>query len=280
MSVHSVKINIRQLNILAATIVLANGFSRLVSIPSRGVRISFLNLQWSVEVSGRLPFMVLLAFLVIVGAESIFRSHPILSGKGAASREYSTVAHWILPGLAAFGGSAAVSLFPAGPRWWLGLALISLLLVASVVGEYYVIDREDIRHDLASLGLNVLGLTLLAIVLSAIHANSSRLSVAIPVIGLAVSVISFRLLDLSIQRSRRMLIYSLGIGLIVAELTLPLFFMPISSVAFGLLLVLATHTLVGFAQAALNNGVRRSTLIEYGILDLLAVILLILLIGK
>ncbi len=83
--------------------------------------------------------------------------------------------------MAALGGSAALNLFPSGPRWWLGLAAVTGLLILSVVGEYYVIDRKDARYDLAAVGLNILGLTLLAIVLSALHADQARLAFALPV---------------------------------------------------------------------------------------------------
>jgi hypothetical protein len=279
MSVHVSKINIRQVNILAATIVLANVFSRLVDIPSRGFLITFLNIQWDLEINGRLLFMMILALLVVIGAETIFRSHPRLSGE-QAGHPSSTVIHWILPGLCAFGGSSAVNLFPEGPRWWIGLALISGLLIFSVLGEYIVIDRTDARHDFAALGLNLLGLIILSILFSAIHAGSARLAFALPVIAVISFVLSMRLLDLASPRGLRTVLYALGISLLVTELAFPLSFLPVSSITFGLALTLAVHTLVGFSNANQGSGIPRSTIMEYMSLDAVAMGIIILLAGR
>jgi len=275
---YKINIDIRHLNILSATILLVNAVSRFVNIPSRGFRLTVLNVQWAVEINGRFPFMLLLALLVVVGSEYIFRSHPILSEPQA--KKYSTVRHWILPGMAALGGSAAMNLFPSGPRWWLGLTAVTGLMILSVVGEYFVMDRKDVRHDLAAVGLNILGLTLLAIVLSALHASEVRLAFAIPLIGLMVSAIALRLLDLSDSLVPAIRYYALGIGLLVSELALPLFFLPISSVTFGLLLTLATHTAVGVAQARVKEKNYRSVILEYLLIDGVAVIILILALGR
>jgi hypothetical protein len=270
------KINIRRLNILAAVIVLVNGLSRLVNLPSRGFRIFFFGIQWSIEINGRLIFMLLLAALVVVGAEAIFRSHPSLVQEPSQSVYYSTILHWILPGLAAFGGSIAVNLFPSGPRWWVGLIVVSGLLIASVICEFIVIDRDDHRFNIAAMGLNILGLTILAILFSTIHASSVRLAIALPVIGISAMILSARLLNLSIGAHSLIPVYAAGIGIIMAELALPLSFLPIPSILFGLLLTLATHTVLGIAQAALTHRLQYRVFMEYIIVDIIALILIIL----
>lgn len=268
----------RELSLLAASIVLVNGLSRLVGIPSHGYLITIAGVQWAIEISGRLLFMLLLAAIVTVGAETILRSHPVLSSPAGTPRRYSTAVHWILPALAAFGGSAAVSLLPGGPRWWLGLALVSILLVAGVAGEFIVLDRKDARHDPAASGLSTLGLAILAIILAAVHAGSTRSALAVPAVGATVAIISLRLLDLRAPRSRKMMLYALGIGLAVSQLALPMVFLPIPSVTFSLSLVLATYTMIGFAQSVLVTGrLPRQTIYEYLLVDALAVLVLTLL---
>ena len=275
---YKLNIDIRHLNILSATILLVNAISRFVDIPARGFRLLIGNVQWAVEINGHLPFMLLLALLVVVGSEYIFRSHPALAQP--QGRRYSTVRHWVLPGLAALGGSAAMTLLPAGPRWWLGLAVVTALMILSVIGEYTVIDRADLRRDLAAVGLNILGLALLAILLNAIHASQMRLSFALPGIAVLVAVIAARLVDLSEARGPATRFFPLGIGLLVAELALPLFFLPLSSVTFGLLLALATHTGVGIAVARVREEGARSVVLEYLSIDVLAVIILIAALGR
>ncbi len=280
MNHYKIKIDIRHLSILSATILLVNGISRFVEIPSRGFRLTVLNIQWVLEINGNLLFMLLLALLVVVGSESILRSHPALSGETLRRTGSTTAIHWILPGITAFGGSAAVNMFPPGPRWWFGLVLVTGVLILSIVGEYLVIEKEGVRYDLASVGLNILGLTLLAVLLNAIHASAARLAFALPIIGICVTAIALRLLDLLDPQYPAKRYFALGIGLLVSELAFPLFFLPVSSVTFGLVLALATHTAVGVTQIRARDPRNRSVLMEYFVIDAIAILVLILLIGR
>jgi hypothetical protein len=270
-------LEIQHLSILAATILFINALSRLVNIPSRGVLVSLLTIQWAIELDGRLLCMILLAALVVAGSESILRSHPTILALHESGTRYATFPHLILPALAAFGGSGALNLLPSGPRWWVGLVLVSGLLVACIYAEYYTIERSDYRHDPSALALNILGLTILVIILSAIHFGATRIGLALPAIGLTAAVIGLRLLDLQTPRSRKMYLYAMGIGLVICELALPLEFLQMSSVSFGLLLTMATYNLVGAAQAELTSGLHRATIFEYLIVNAIAVLILILL---
>lgn len=280
MNHYKIKINIRHLSTLSAIILLVNGISRFVDIPSRGFRLTVLNIQWVIEINGNLLFMLLLALLVVVGSENILRTHPAWSDGDSQRKGATTSIHWILPGIAAFGGSAAVNMFPPGPRWWLGLFLVTGLLILSIVGEYLVLESGGLRSDLASVGLTILGLTLLAVLLNAVHAGATRLALALPIIALCVTAIALRLLDLQDPGNPRKRYFALGIGLLVSELALPLFFLPLSSVTFGLVLALATHTGVGVTQIRARDSRNRSLLLEYFLIDAAALLVLGLLIGR
>jgi hypothetical protein len=270
-------LEIQHLSILAASILFINACSRLISIPTRGVLVTVLSIQWAIELDGRLLCMIFLVALVVSGSEAIFRGHPTLIAMRERGVRYSTFPHWVLPALAAFGGSGALNLLPAGPRWWFGLLLVSGLLVACISAEYYTIDRADYRHDPSAMALHILGLVILVIILSAIHFASARIALALPVIALTAAVICLRLLDLQSPRTRRIYWYAAGIGLIISELALPMEFLPISSVTFGLLLTLVAYDLLGIAQAALTVGLRRGTITEYVIVNIIAAISLLIL---
>jgi hypothetical protein len=277
---YKLKIDIRHLSVISAIILLVNGISRFVEIPSRGIRVTVFNIQWVIELNGNLLFMLLLALLVVIGTESILRAHPALSAPSEAKPHTVTAIHWILPGITAFGGSAAVNMFPPGPRWWLGLVLVTGLLIFSIICEYLTIGKEGVRYDLASVGLNILGLTLLAILLNAILASQTRLTFALPVIAVGVTAIALRLLDLLEPGNTSKGYFAVGIGLLVSELALPLFYLPISSVTFGLVLTLAAHTAVGVTQIRPKDPKNKSVLMEYFLIDAIAVLVLILFIGR
>jgi len=277
---YKLKIDIRHLSTISAVILLVNGISRFVEIPSRGIRVTVMNIQWVIELNGNLLFMLLLALLVVIGTESILRTHPALSGTSDGKPDTATAIHWILPGITAFGGSAAVNMYPPGPRWWFGLVLVTGLLIFSIVCEYLTIEKEGIRYDLASVGLNILGLTVLAILLNAIHASQTRLTFALPVIAVCVAAIALRLLDLLEPGNSMKRYYAAGIGLLISELALPLFYLPVSSVTFGLVLTLAAHTAVGVAQIRSKDPKNKSILLEYFLIDAIAVLVLVLFIGR
>jgi hypothetical protein len=277
---YKLKIDIRYLSTISAIILLVNGISRFVEIPSRGIRVTLFNIQWVIELNGNLLFMLLLALLVILGTESILRTHPALSGLSGQPAHTITVLHWILPGITAFGGSAVVNMFPPGPRWWLGLVLVTAVLIFSIICEYLTIEKEGFRYDLASVGLNILGLTLLAVLLNAIHASQARLTFALPVIAAAVAASALRLLDLLEPAHTGKRYYALGIGLLVSELALPLFYLPLSSVTFGLVLTLATHTFVGITQIRPEDPKNKSVLLEYFFINAAAILVLILFVGR
>ena len=171
-------------------------------------------------------------------------------------------------------------MFPPGPRWWLGLVLVTGLLIVSIVCEYMTIEKEGFRYDLASVGLNILGLTVLAILLNAIHASQARLTFALPVIALGVAAIALRLLELLEPGKTDNRYFAAGIGLLVSELALPLFYLPVSSVTFGLVLTLATHTAVGITQIRPKDPKNKSVLLEYFLIDAFAVLVLIVLLGR
>ncbi|MBN1440099.1 MAG: hypothetical protein JW929_11880 [Anaerolineales bacterium] len=280
MNHYKLKIDLRRLSTISAIIFLVNGVSRVVEIPSRGFRLTVWNIQWVVEINGNLLFMLLLALLVVIGTETILRSHPSLALPQGVRGRPSTAVHWILPGIAAFGGSAAVNMFPPGPRWWLGLVLVTGLLIACIAGEYLTLEKEGFRYDLASVGLNILGLTLLALLLNAIHAGAARLAFAVPLIAVFVAAVAGRLVDLLEPENPRNKFLAAGIGLLVAELALPLFYLPVSSVTFGLLLTLAAHTLVGATQIRAGDPKNRSVILEYLCIDAIALLVLVLFLGR
>jgi len=155
------------------------------------------------------------------------------------------------------------------------MVAVSVLVVLCVVGEYVVIDRTDYRYDPASIGLGILAYTLLALVLSALHASETRLAVFLPAVALVVSILSLRLLELTASPGPRLLAYAGGTGLTIAQLALPLNFWPLPSVAFGLGLTVAAYCVIGVARAHLREKVDSRTLSEYALVAAASIVVLL-----
>ncbi len=263
----------KRFSVLAAAIVLANGLSRLVRLPSQDYVVTVLNIHWMVGVNGPMLFMVLLGALVASGAYSIYRSHS--PAQRPSSEKEGLGIHLIVPALTAVGGGAALSLVPSGPRWWVGLAFLSALVVLAVAGEYLALDRDDPHYDQASIGLEILVYSLLVLVFSALHAADARLAMAMPLIALSTSVLTLRVLALAAPLDRRIWAYTAGIGLLVGELALPLNFWPLPSVAYGLGLTVSAYVLGGLGKLRLQSELRRASLVEYAVVAALALLALL-----
>ena len=270
---HISTLDIKRFSVLAAAIVLANGLSRLVRLPSQDFVVTVLNVHWLVGVNGPMLFTILLGALVASGAYSIYRSGS--TGLSVSNRNHGLGLHLIIPALTAIGGGAALSLVPSGPRWWVGLAFLSGLVVLSVAGEYSTLDRDDPHYDQASLGLVILAYSLLVLVFSALQASDTRLAIAAPLIILSTSILTLRVLALAAPVNRKLWAYTLGIGLLVGELALPLNFWALPSVAYGLGLTVSAYVLGGLGKLHLQSELRRASLVEYGVVTALAVLALL-----
>jgi Protein of unknown function (DUF5656) len=274
-----VPLDAQRLSVLAALVVLGNGLSRLVTIPTKGFVLTVFNIQWTVLVNGSAVFLLLVGAVVAVGADSVLRTHPTHQQHAGGSRLQSLL-HLILPATATLGGGLALSLFPSGPRWWVGMVAVSALVVLCVVGEYVVIDRSDYRYDLASVGLGILAYSLLALMLSAMHASETRLAVFLPSIALVVSVLALRLFELTASPGPRLLAYAGGTGWIIAQLALPLNFWPLPSVAFGLGLTVAAYCVIGVARSQMREDVDARTLVEYALVAAASILVLLLVVQR
>jgi hypothetical protein len=266
-------LDVKRFSVLTAAIILASGLSRLVRLPSREFIVTVLNIHWIVGVNGPMLFMVLLGALVASGAYSIFRSHS--TGSTLPGEREGLGLHLIIPALTAIAGGAALSLVPSGPRWWVGLALLSALVVLAVAGEYLALDRDDPHYDQAALGLEILAYSLLVLVFSALHAADTRLAIALPLVALSTSILILRVLALAAPLNPRMWSYMAGIGLLVGQLALPLDFWPLPSVAYGLGLTVSAYVLGGLGSLRLQSKLRRASLVEYGVVAGLAMVALL-----
>src|SRR6266852_4824348 len=127
-----------RLSVLTAVIILAYALTRVLDLPTRAVRTTLFGSALGFDLNGRVLMLVLVAALISAGSDTLMRSHPRLAGKA----NQSTVIHWILPGASALVLGAVLNRVPDGLLWWLGLALSALVLIAVLIAEYIVVDRD------------------------------------------------------------------------------------------------------------------------------------------
>jgi hypothetical protein len=245
-----------RLSTMGALMLLAIGLVRVVSLPALPVEFAALGLLIRVEINSAFVLITLAAAVTVTGADWLARTHP------RAPQGWSRLEPVIIPGLATLAAGAILTNVEAGPGLWVGLALSAGGLMAILVAEFAVIDPADPRRETASLGLTVLAQVLLTGVYFALFGLGVRAVFSTPLMFLATTAVSWRLLRLRIPEIQSPL-YAIAIGAGVAEIGWGLFYWPLSPVQPALLLGLLAYLATQSVAAHLINRLTRGRMIEY-----------------
>lgn len=259
-----------RLSVITALVLLAYILPRVVVLPTVGLDLNLLGLAVRLELNTLVVMLALAGGLAAAGADWLVRAHPYQPS------DRSTRSHWIVPSLATLGAGAVLARIPEGLAWWLGLALSAALLLAVLVTEYVVHDDNDLRYDGAAIGLTALCYLLVAGAFFTIRAVGLRAALAIPLVFLVSAAVAWRLLLLQQPRSPAV-VYSLLIGLMVAEVAWGLHYWRLTPIRNALILGLAVYILTGLARSHIRGGIDRAARLEFGAvatLGLLAIALL------
>jgi hypothetical protein len=261
---------LEHLSSLAALVLLAYGLVRIINLPTLSTDVVLMGLVVPLTIDTRLIMLSLSAALAVVGADWLVRSHPRSTFDGAPVR------HWIIPGLAALGVGGLLTRVPEGALLWLGLALGAGLLLAVFIGEFILVEPSDPRYAGASFGLHALAYVLLLESFFVLRATEVRAVYAIPLILVAGSAISWRLLSFD-HPDLTPWPYPLVVGWIGAQIALGLHYWPISPLRDALVLVLVLYLANNTAALLLGgNDLRRRSmeLLAVAVVGLAAILIL------
>lgn len=222
--------DINRLSIVAAVILLAFALTRLVSFPIQLFSFSIFGILLEFFLDFSTVITVLTAALAAAGMEWLIQSHP----SSDPNQRWLNVRHWILPILTTLVIGVALHNFAGGSFWWVIFGLGSLLLMAVLVAEYNVVEVEDQRHPLATVGLTGLSFALYLLLSITVHAANLRLYLRLPLLGLGALIVISRSLYLRLGEWH--LDWALVISIIVGEIAIGLRYLPITSTQFGLFL--------------------------------------------
>jgi hypothetical protein len=248
-----------RLSVLTAVIVLAFALARFLDLPARTLGTTLFGSPLGLELNGPLLMLVLVAALISAGADTLIRSHPTLAGQVGRR----TFVHWILPGATALVAGAALNRAPAGPVWWFGLALTAVALIAVLVAEYIVVDRNDPSWDLAALGLTALAYVVALVLFAVLRSLSARALVSATVSGLVAAGLAWRLLALKGAPAGGSARSAAVVGLVVAEAIWALNYWRVSPSSTGLLAMIPFYLTVGIAQQQLAGRLSARIWVEY-----------------
>jgi len=252
-----------KLSVLTALLTLAYIFTHLVSFPEQVISFNIFGIVLSLKIDLQTSVSILVGGLMAAGADWLLRDHPKLG-------ERSTAPYWILPSLTALVIGIPLSQLSYEFMWWVWLIGGDILLALILIAEFISIDSDDVLQPLAAIGLTATSFALLFVLSSGLHSARLRLFLAVPILTAAVWMVSLRTLHLRLYG--QWLVYeTIIIAFLTAQLVAALTYWPITSIAFGLILVGLTYALNSIFSNLIEEKSWREMILEPVVALVLAV---------
>lgn len=168
------------------------------------------------------------AFFAAVGTYWLLYDHPII-------QRNTIVLHMILPTVIAGVISIPLNVIELGSTWWIMFAVGSLLIILTLIAEYYSVDPEVSLFALARIFLIPLSVAILLLISITTRSAGFRLYIQILVLGIVFATIYTRLIAL-INTSPNRTTMTLVSTLIFVHFIIGCHYLPLSSISFGLVL--------------------------------------------
>ncbi len=228
-----------QLSILAATILLAYALTPFIRIPETELVLRLPFAVFEYKLSFNTIVSVLTALLAAAGTDWLLRSHPHLEGA-------NLWLHLLLPALTAWTIGVPLSTLTIGLQWWAVFTMGGILLVMVFIAEYIVVDFQDARHGLATIGLTALSFALYLILAIAARTASLRLYLLLPLLMGPLALVCLRTLYLR-AGSGWFVTWTFGIIAVTGQVIVGLQYLPLSPLAYGLILTGLAYALTNVA---------------------------------
>ena len=250
--------NRERLSILTASILLSYAVSPYISITPQVLSITVGGASFFFRFDFSTITSLVAAALAYVGSGWLISSHPGLGRQ-------RTLQFRFLPALTAWVIGVPLNMLSVGPEWWVVLALGAALLLGVFIAEYIVVDYDDARYPPAAIALLVVSFGLFLLLAIAIRAAGLRLYLLVPAIVISLTLMAARILALRLG-GNWLWIWAAGIGIVVGQAALGLHYLPVSPLAFGLLLLGLAYAVTDAAGSIIEGKSPRILWIEPAII--------------
>jgi hypothetical protein len=212
---------------------------------------------------------LLLFCLVMAGADGVIRAHPALP-----DRSFTYVmTFWMLPGFLL--ATLTLALAPNLTIWAAGLLLVGLLLWLTLSAEYeQVAPASTASYRLSRLWQQLIGYGMGLVLFILIYQTRSRSALSATGVMLVSGMLALPLLRRSPETIKKSWLFAAVIGLSLGQITWALNYWRAGSRDVGLLLLLIFYVLVGVAQQRLLGTLSRRTILEFGAVAALALVVI------
>lgn len=273
-------------SVLIWVVLMGLAAQRFLDLPARSFEALVLGSPVSFTITANAILGVLLAGLIASGTEAVVRAHPRLlaapnyrpakqrlpirmSARPQASSKIRATASWVFWGLPVALVSVAVLLLPLAPTvvyWVLGLIATGIALGLSLAGIYYTVDPFQPGYRRARLGLNALTYAVALLLFLVVYRTRARSIISSTEVLLVSSLLALELLRGSERPIILVGLYAGVTGVVLGQATWVLNYWRLDGLTGGLVLLLLFYNVVGLAQHALRDRIRRRILLEYGLI--------------
>lgn len=243
-----------RLSILTAIILLAYALIPFIKIAPLQLALNLPQAVFTFNITFSSMVGLLVALLAAAGTYWLLQSHPHLGNQ-------RTLPHWLIPAMTALVLVVPLSTITPGLQWWGVFAFSGVLLVFVFIGEYIEVDPADIRHVPASIGLTAVSFALYLVLAIAVRGAGLRLYLILLALTPTAGLIVLRALYLRLG-ARWYWGWAAGIGILVGQVALGLYYLPITPVRFGLMLTGLGYALTSLAGNLEEGGMRSTAWLE------------------
>lgn len=229
-----------RLSVVTATILLVYALTPFVDLPGQNIEFQLPGFLFQMQLNFSTIVSILGAFLAAAGTDWLLQGHPTAAGR-------PRLPNWILPALTAWVIAVPLTTLELQIEWWVVFALGGVLLILVLVAEYIVVDPGDIRHAPASITLIAVSFALYLVLAISIRASALRLYAILFALAVTVFLVSIRTLNLR-NGGRWLVGWAFGITLVVGQVAMGLYYLPVGPVSFGLALLGLTYALTSLAS--------------------------------
>ncbi len=218
-----------RLSILIAVILLAFVLAKFTEISVQSYNLDIAGIHIPLEINIKTLVALIVTGMTAAGSDWLIRNHPNRKNK-------STITHWLLPAFTTWVIHVALSTLSISTAWWITFGFGGFLILLVLLGEYILMDPEDIRYPLAEVGLNALAYSLFLVLTVSLKSIDLRLVFILPALTLAAGVVSMRILNIALKKEWPIPEALISV-IIISQFTTVFQYMPINIITFGLLLL-------------------------------------------
>lgn len=242
----------------------------VLDFPTETASLSVLGSPLALVAPQRWLMALLLAGLVMAGADSIVRAHPALP-----SRRLGYVAlFWMLPGLVVLLATQTLGYLTSAVAWGGSLALVGVVLWLTLAAELVSLGRDAANQLAPRLWRQFVGYTVTLIFFVVIYNTRSRSAASATAVMLVAGMAALPLLRRQPDELFNTWLLAGVIGLSLGQVTWALNYWRTGALNAGLLLFLIFYVLIGLSQQYLSGTLSRRTVWEFGTISLVALLVI------